>query len=160
VSGPFPGDMTLNDAVGGVLDPEIDVTLAALGVVRSVLTERDRVVVTLAPTRIGCPALGEIGRRVRAAVHRVAPGVAVQVEWLRGTWRPEDVSGAGIRALTSAGYRVAGGDTSCPYCLSDDVTRAGRFGGGVCRTPFSCRSCGSSFDLLGTATCGLRDDIT
>jgi ring-1,2-phenylacetyl-CoA epoxidase subunit PaaD len=144
----------LADAVAAVRDPEIHVGLRDLGVLRSVSLAGDRILVRLAPTRISCPALGEIARRVRSALADAAPGHAVEIVWERGLWQPESVTAAGRDALSEGGYRLADTAARCPYCGGGDVVRAGRFGGAVCKVPYDCRGCGSPFDVLGTAECG------
>lgn len=143
----------LTDVVAEVADPEIDVSLGDLGVVRSVSLTDDRIVVHLAPTRLSCPARGEITRRVRSAVADAAPGHGIEIVWERGAWQPGAVTTAGRDALRMAGYRVAGVAPTCPYCGGADVVRAGRFGGAVCKVPYDCRGCGSLFDVIGTAGC-------
>ncbi|MER7394229.1 iron-sulfur cluster assembly protein [Streptomyces sp. NPDC000151] len=149
-------------AVHAVRDPEIDVTLADLGVLRSLTVRGDAVDIVLAPTRTACPGRTAMERAVRAAVATVLPSAAVGIEWQPGAWRAEHVSERGLRALRGCGYGVAGRGAAgaeaptvqlrrCPYCGSGVVESMGRFGGSVCRTPFLCRSCGSAFDELGTA---------
>lgn len=132
-----------------VEDPEVPVTLTDLGVVRRVAVDGDSVSVTLRPTRLACPGREEMARRVRAAVQTAAPGANVTVTWEMSPWQAGDVSPAGGRALARAGF----GDPTasrplCPYCQSARVRREGGFGGSVCKTPYTCRACGSSFDLL------------
>lgn len=141
------------DVVADVRDPEIDVGLGELGVLRSVSLADGRIRVHLAPTRLGCPALGEIARRVRSALADAAPGCGIEIVWERGTWQPAAVTAAGQETLRRAGYRVAGTAPRCPYCGCGDVARAGRFGGAVCKVPYDCRGCGSPFDVIGTADC-------
>ncbi|MGV4982248.1 iron-sulfur cluster assembly protein [Streptomyces sp. NPDC001709] len=143
----------LADVVAGVSDPEIDVGLRDLGVLRSVSLTGDRIQVRLTPTRLGCPALGEIARRVRSALDDAAPGHDIEIVWERGAWQPEAVTAVGREALRKGGYQVAGAAPRCPYCGSDDVARAARFGGAVCKVPYDCRGCGSLFDVIGTAGC-------
>lgn len=143
----------LADVVAGISDPEIDVTLRDLGVLRSVSLSQDRIQVHLAPTRLACPAQGEIARRVRSALTDAAPGHPVDIVWERGAWQPGAVTPAGHDALRVAGYQVAGAAPRCPYCGGQDVVRAGRFGGAVCKVPYDCRGCGSLFDVIGTAGC-------
>ncbi|GGQ91254.1 MULTISPECIES: PaaD-like zinc ribbon domain-containing protein [Streptomyces] len=145
----------LTGVVAAVRDPEIDVGLGDLGVVRSVSRTGARIVVRLAPTRLSCPARGEIARRVRSALTDAAPGHGIEIVWERGAWQPASVTSAGHDALRTAGYRVAGTAARCPYCASDDVARAGRFGGAVCKVPYDCRACGSPFDVIGTAGCAV-----
>ncbi|WP_181138437.1 iron-sulfur cluster assembly protein [Streptomyces sp. Ru73] len=149
-------------AVYAVRDPEIDVTLADLGVLRSLTVRDDAVDLVLAPTRTACPGRAAMEGAVRAAVATVLPAAAVHVVWQPGAWRAEHVTERGLRTLRGCGYGVAGrgpacGEAAtvqlrrCPYCGSGVVESLGRFGGSVCRTPFLCRSCGSAFDELGSA---------
>lgn len=114
----------LTGVVADVRDPEIDVNLGDLGVVRSVSRTDGRIVVHLAPTRLSCPARGEIARRVRSALTDAAPGHGIKIVWERGAWQPTAVTSAGHNALHAAGYRVAGDTPRCPYCAGDDVVRA------------------------------------
>ncbi|HWG94677.1 MAG TPA: iron-sulfur cluster assembly protein, partial [Mycobacteriales bacterium] len=58
-------------ALAEVTDPEIPVlTIEDLGVLRDVVVEGERVVVTVTPTYSGCPAMDEIRADVRAALQR------------------------------------------------------------------------------------------
>lgn len=136
--------------VAGVEDPEVPITLQDLGVVRSVEVADGRVSVLLRPTRLACPARGEMARRVKEAVLSIAPELEVQVDWELALWQGSDVSKRGTQVLLQTGYADPGAESSaaCPYCGSSDVRRDGAFGGAVCKVPFSCRSCGSTFDAL------------
>ncbi|MFI9051002.1 iron-sulfur cluster assembly protein [Streptomyces sp. NPDC053427] len=148
-------------AVSAVRDPEIDVTLADLGVLRSLTVRDGSVAVVLAPTRTACPGRRTMEREVRSAVAAVLPSAAVDIVWQPGGWRPEHVSANGLRVLRECGYGIAGRSRPapeatfqirrCPYCGSGVIESLGRFGGSVCKTPFQCRSCGSAFDELGSA---------
>lgn len=132
-----------------VEDPEVPVTLTDLGVVREVVVDGNSVSVTLRPTRLACPGRAEMARRVSAAVSTVAPDASVTLNWEMSSWQTSDVNAAGRRALLQIGYGdPAAARPQCPYCESAAVRREGDFGGGVCKTPYTCRSCGSSFDLL------------
>lgn len=141
-----------------VEDPEVPITLSDLGVVRAVAVEDDGFVITLRPTRLACPARPEMERRVRAAVADAAPGVPVEVRWELAEWQSADVSRRGSTVLVQIGYANPAVDTArCPYCDSADVRREGSFGGSVCKTPYTCRSCGSPFDLLRNTPAERRD---
>ena len=132
-----------------VQDPEIPVRLTDLGVVRDVRIDGDTVTVVLRPTRLACPARDEIARRVASAARSAAPGAQVIVDWELATWDAAHVSTDGRRALLQIGYAdPALPRARCPYCSSTRVRREGSFGGAVCKTPYSCRSCGSTFDAL------------
>jgi ring-1,2-phenylacetyl-CoA epoxidase subunit PaaD len=136
------------EAVSEVQDPEIDITLADLGVLRDVDVQGDTVRLSLVPTRVACPARSEMERRLRAAVATVRPTATVSIDWADGGWRSADVSARGLRVLSDRGYVAAEQAEHCPYCDSTDITQASAFGGSVCKIPFSCRACGSCFDLL------------
>lgn len=142
-------DRAVRTALAGVEDPEVPISLADLGVLRNVDVTADRVLVTLVPTRLGCPGRHEMERRVRRAVKGVAPQLHVDVEWKLSSWDDRDISTRGRVVLEAAGY-VAGeaAASECPYCQSRHVERTAAFGGSLCKSPFACRSCGSTFDAL------------
>lgn len=147
-------------ALAQVEDPEVPVTLLDLGVLRGVTVDgaRGRVVVLLRPTRLGCPGRDRMERDVAAAVRGVDPGLAVEVEWEPLPWREQDVTAAGRAALKDIGYAVLlGGPARCPYCASEDVKSEGEFGGALCKAPYTCRSCGSTFDAMRSALAALGD---
>lgn len=135
-------------ALARVEDPEVPITLADLGVLRSVALRGADVFVRLAPTRMGCPGRDEIARRIRAAVTTVAPDADVEVDWDVTGWGPEQVSERGADVLAEFGYALLAGGLRCPYCRSEDIRSDGEFGGSLCKRPYSCRGCGSTFDLL------------
>ena len=141
-------------AVATVEDPEVPITLQDLGVVRDVRVTGAQVRVVLRPTRLACPARGEMARRVDAAVRSAAPDVDVEVDWEIATWRGSDVSDRGTEVLLQIGYADPGlgASTACTFCGSADVRSEGAFGGSVCKVPFSCRSCGSTYDALKGST--------
>jgi ring-1,2-phenylacetyl-CoA epoxidase subunit PaaD len=140
----------IRSALAAVEDPEVPVTLRDLGVMRSVDVSHNRVGVVLRPTRLACPAREEMARRVRAAVTSVAPDFEVEVRWELERWRGSEVSARGAGSLLQIGYAdpTRSGKAACPYCGSSQVERHGEFGGAVCKVPFTCRACGSSFDAL------------
>jgi ring-1,2-phenylacetyl-CoA epoxidase subunit PaaD len=141
-------------AVATVEDPEVPITLQDLGVVRDVRVAGGEAHVVLRPTRLACPARGEMARRVHEAVLSAAPDVHVEVDWEIAAWRGSDVSDRGTQVLLQIGYADpgVGASTACPFCGSGDVRSEGAFGGSVCKVPFSCRSCGSTYDALKGST--------
>jgi ring-1,2-phenylacetyl-CoA epoxidase subunit PaaD len=147
---------SVREAVNAVEDPEVPITLADLGVLRGIDVTEEGVQVTLRPTRLGCPARGEMATRVSSAVRRAAPGTHVDIVWQLKEWDRDDVTSRGRYELAQSGY---GNPTSttvrCPYCTSGDVRGVGAFGGAVCKVPYTCSACGSTFDLLrGSAALG------
>jgi ring-1,2-phenylacetyl-CoA epoxidase subunit PaaD len=141
-------------AVATVEDPEVPITLQDLGVVRDVRVAGGEARVVLRPTRLACPARSEMARRVHEAVRSAAPDVHVEVDWEIATWSGSDVSDRGTQVLLQIGYADpgVGASAACPFCGSGDVRSEGAFGGSVCKVPFSCRSCGSTYDALKGST--------
>jgi ring-1,2-phenylacetyl-CoA epoxidase subunit PaaD len=139
----------IREAISGVQDPEVPVTLTDLGVIRAVRVDESVVHILLRPTRLACPARGEMARRVKQAVLGVDPTSAVAVDWEMVAWAGEDVSTSGRLVLLESGYSDPATTTrQCPYCGSTVVRSEGAFGGAVCKLPFTCRDCGSTFDAL------------
>lgn len=137
----------VHDALDRVQDPEVPITLRDLGVLRDVEVGPSYVRVRLVPTRVGCPGRDEMARRVRQAVLGELPDADVDIDWDMASWQSGDISSHGCTVLRGAGYTTAT-DTRCPYCDSSMVEQAGEFGGSLCKSPFSCRSCGSTFEAL------------
>ena len=153
-------DQTLADRVRAALepveDPEIPIALVDLGVVRDVVVDGDSVSLVLSPTRLGCPALGEIARRLSVAAATVPGVVDVRVQWRPRAWSPADVSERGRTALRDAGYTLRKPEEPadrCPYCGSRDAEPMGSFGGSVCRQSLLCAECGSPYEALRSAAC-------
>ena len=146
----------LEAALAKVEDPEIPVTLFDLGVLRGVTVDGTRLLVRLRPTRLGCPGRDCMERDVATAVKVVDPSLTLEVDWELLPWREQDVTPAGKAALEELGYAVLlGGPARCPYCASEDVRSDGEFGGALCKVPYTCRACGSTFDAMRSAlACG------
>lgn len=154
-----PRTASIDAALRVVEDPEVSVTLHDLGVLRGFSVDGDTVTVALRPTRLGCPGRDRMERDVIAAVQAVDPTVAVTVNWEFMPWSEADITPAGKAALSEIGYTVLlGAPARCPYCSSDDVRPAGEFGGALCKAPYTCRRCGSTFDALRSALSALIGD--
>ncbi|MDT0446040.1 1,2-phenylacetyl-CoA epoxidase subunit PaaD [Streptomyces sp. DSM 41886] len=150
----------LTALAGAVPDPELPmVTLADLGVLRSVRRENEEgpVVVELAPTWLGCPAVETMAEDIRRTLraHGV-PEVTVRTV-LDPPWRTDDITAEGRRKLTAAGIAPprAGGPVfvglpappvPCPRCGSTDTTLLSRFSGTLCRALRRCAACREPFD--------------
>ncbi|MFL6127844.1 MAG: 1,2-phenylacetyl-CoA epoxidase subunit PaaD [Mycobacteriales bacterium] len=157
--------MSARAVAEAVRDPELPVlTLADLGVLRDVVVEGDRVVVTITPTYSGCPAMATIRAQLAARLH--AAGYAdVQVRTvLDPPWTTDWITPAGRRALAGAGVappgpaprRAAGPvpltlarphrTVACPRCGSPDTEESSEFGSTACKALRRCRSCLEPFE--------------
>jgi ring-1,2-phenylacetyl-CoA epoxidase subunit PaaD len=147
-----------------VLDPELPVlTLADLGVLRSVSERDGRVVVEITPTYSGCPAIEEMRADLRARLG--AAGYAdVEVRTvLSPAWTTDWISEDGRRKLTEHGIAPPArvGPRSgpiplrltppvtrvrCPRCGSPDTTELSRFSATACKALRRCESCREPFE--------------
>ncbi len=166
-------DEVLWAAAATVPDPEMPpLTIADLGILRSVERRGDSVVVTITPTYSGCPAVDMIESGVIDAV--VDAGVAVdriRVERvLAPAWTTDWITDDGRRKLAESGIspprtladasgqpgsvsvtlsgrrRQPIGDISCPQCGSKTVTELSRFSSTACKSLYRCESCREPFD--------------
>ena len=139
----------LVEAVSGVEDPEVPVTLSDLGVLRSVTCTDRGVRVLLRATKIGCPGKSKMTDDVVAACGTVWPGVQVDVEWDLAPWSPEEVTERGRAVLKDFGIVLENRrSVSCPYCSSAAVEMLSVYGGSICKVPHRCAACGSMFEQL------------
>jgi ring-1,2-phenylacetyl-CoA epoxidase subunit PaaD len=150
-------DQAIWDAVGEVLDPEVPVlTIADLGVLRSVRREGDEVVVTITPTYSGCPAMDVIRHEVELTLQALHVNGRVETV-LSPAWTTDWMSEAGKAKLAEygiappTGRRPAGPvmlslTVRCPLCGSPDTTELSRFGSTSCKSLWRCNSCREPFD--------------
>lgn len=147
-------------AAASVVDPEVPcVTIADLGILRSVVVEDGVAVAKLTPTYSGCPAVLAIEMAVRTALE--AAGFTPRIErvmappwttdWISEQGReklraygiaPPEKAATSVRALF--GYdRVA-----CPRCGSSNTERISEFGSTACKALYRCESCLEPFDYF------------
>lgn len=146
-----------------VLDPELPVvTLADLGVLRSVEVTADTVEVAITPTYSGCPALSamrdDLVRRLRDAGFAQ---VRVRVE-LEPAWSTDHITERGRRALAEAGMSPPGPAATrsgtvvldllprrravgCPRCGSAATELTSEFGPTACTAIYRCTACLEAF---------------
>jgi ring-1,2-phenylacetyl-CoA epoxidase subunit PaaD len=149
-----------------VVDPEIPVlTIADLGILRSVTGDDDALIVNLTPTYAGCPATRVIEQAVRDAL--AAAGVAAQVRTvLSPPWSSEWISAAGREKLRAYGIAPpehgslpdgthalhftapANHAPPCPHCGSRATERLSQFGSTACKALYRCRDCAEPFDYF------------
>jgi len=141
-----------------VKDPEIDsISIVDLGMVGEVITDGDKVNISLLPTFLGCPALEIIKKNTVIAVQAI-PGVSeINVEFVyHPPWTSDRISKQGHINLRAFGiappplhfeedgsWRV-----DCAYCGSTYVTMDNIFGPTSCRSILYCKSCKNVFEAM------------
>jgi ring-1,2-phenylacetyl-CoA epoxidase subunit PaaD len=151
-------------AAGSVVDPELPMlTLADLGVLRSVELLEERVVVTITPTYTACPALATMKVDLRLALAAAGFGDVEIRTALAPPWTTDWISDHGRQALHEHGIAPPGQashgpvtlrllerrpDPACPRCGSSDTREVSRFGASACTAQHVCRSCAEPFDRM------------
>ncbi len=152
-----------NEVAAEVRDPEMPMlTLADLGVLRSVSMEDGLVVVTITPTYSGCPAMATMRDDL---VHRLADHglrAVVRVS-LSPAWSSDWITPQGRQALVDHGIsaplaapRSSGPvaisltaprrDLVCPRCGSAETRLASEFAATACKAMYRCAACLESFE--------------
>ncbi len=151
-------------AAGTVADPELPMlTLADLGVLRSVESHEGRLLVTITPTYTGCPALATMKVDLRLALAKAGfPDAEIRTV-LSPAWTTDWISERGRRALQEHGIAAPGRvgdapvtlqllerrpDPACPRCGSQDTREVSHFGASPCTAQHVCRSCAEPFDRM------------
>jgi len=137
--------------VARVVDPEIPVlTIDDLGILRSVETAGDNVVVTITPTYSGCPAVRQIEEDIVAALVREgSDSHEVRISHTPA-WTTDWISEEGRRKLAEFGIAppTAASQVLCPRCQADHPRMVARFGSTACKALMVCASCGEPFDYF------------
>jgi ring-1,2-phenylacetyl-CoA epoxidase subunit PaaD len=161
-------ERTVWDVAAQVTDPEMPMlTLADLGVLRSVAEQGSSVVVTITPTYAGCPALDTMRDDLRARLHEAGHDDVEVRTTLTPPWTTDLITDEGRRKLAEAGVappahigpRATGGPVpltlaapprkvACPRCGSADTEQLSRFGPTACTALRRCRSCREPFEHM------------
>ncbi|TCO62604.1 1,2-phenylacetyl-CoA epoxidase subunit PaaD [Actinocrispum wychmicini] len=146
-----------------VTDPELPmVTLADLGVLRSVDETLDSVVVTITPTYSGCPAMDAMRADLSAALHNAGYSDVDVRTVLSPAWTTDWITPAGRSKLAAAGIAPPGPAprpgpipltltvparrVPCPLCGSADTELLSEFSATACKSLRRCRSCSEPFE--------------
>lgn len=147
-------------AAAAVLDPEVPcVTIADLGILRSVDIVDGVAVAKVTPTYSGCPAVLAIELAVEAALRDAGFDARVErviapawtTDWITAEGR-EKLRAYGIappeRASSSIRALFADEDVACPRCGSADTSRLSEFGSTACKAQWRCNACHEPFDYF------------
>jgi ring-1,2-phenylacetyl-CoA epoxidase subunit PaaD len=148
------------DVAAQVVDPEIPVlTIADLGVLRSVGVTDGRVEVAITPTYSGCPAMNMITLEIEMALERAGiPDAKVRIV-LSPAWTTDWMSEDGRRKLLEYGIAPPQAASSrralfgveqvaCPQCGSDNTEVLSEFGSTSCKALWRCKTCREPFDYF------------
>jgi ring-1,2-phenylacetyl-CoA epoxidase subunit PaaD len=145
-----------------VSDPEIPgLSIRDLGVLRDIVTEQDRVTVTITPTYSGCPAMIFIEMNIRDALLGAGIKEVDVTTVLAPAWTTDWMTDAGKDKLRALGIAPPEGratgkaalfgadpDVGCPRCGSRDTHQLSRFGSTACKALYRCEACQEPFDYF------------
>jgi ring-1,2-phenylacetyl-CoA epoxidase subunit PaaD len=147
-------------AAAAVLDPEVPcVTIADLGILRSVDIVNGVAVAKVTPTYSGCPAVLAIELAVEAALRDAGFEARVErviapawtTDWITAQGR-EKLRAYGIappeRASSSIRALFADEEVACPRCGSAHTSRLSEFGSTACKAQWRCNACHEPFDYF------------
>ena len=155
--------MDARGLAASVTDPEMPMlTLEDLGVLRSVETDGERVVVTITPTYSGCPAMASMRDDLVRILGAHGYDAEVRVS-LSPPWSSDWISERGRRALHDHGLSAPGRAPlrtgpaaisllptrraiSCPRCGCAEVALTSEFGPTACTALYRCTSCLEPFE--------------
>jgi ring-1,2-phenylacetyl-CoA epoxidase subunit PaaD len=157
-------------AVAAVRDPELRVlSIEELGILRDVrVGPGRRVVVTITPTYLGCPAMDVIKADIRAAASGAGFSDIEVVMSLSPPWTTDWLSDTASAKLAAAGIAPPGPPAApfvegppagrllslvsvsprCPRCASADTTEIAHFGSTACKSLWRCSTCREPFDHM------------
>lgn len=152
------------DIAAAVTDPEMPMlTLADLGVLRSVDEQDGTVTVTITPTYSGCPAMATMRDDLVASLQRNGfADVEIKLS-LDPAWSSDWISDDGKAALQAHGISAPGRapvhsgpiplslgpirrSLACPLCGSRDVSLTSEFGATACKAIYRCEACLEPFE--------------
>jgi len=147
-------------AAAAVPDPEIPaVTVADLGILRSVTVTGRVATAEVTPTYSGCPAVLAIELAIEAAL--LDAGFEPQIKRvLSPAWTTDWITDEGRKKLRASGIappaqasnsiRTLFGDVAvaCPKCGAEDTEKLSEFGSTACKALYRCCVCAEPFDYF------------
>jgi ring-1,2-phenylacetyl-CoA epoxidase subunit PaaD len=132
-----------------VVDPEMPVlTIADLGILRSVEMVDGVVKATITPTYSGCPAMNVIEKDLRVALAGAGFDRVEVATVQHPAWSSDWVTAEGKEKLARFGIAPPSPDDDvvCPRCRAGSPREISRFGSTACKALMVCASCGDPFD--------------
>jgi metal-sulfur cluster biosynthetic enzyme len=104
---PAAAARAIQDALSGVIDPDLGVNIVDLGFVRAVTVQERTVVITMTLTSAACPLTGVLENQIQTELAPLADidGFRVDWQWIPA-WRPADMTDSGREQLRAIGFTI------------------------------------------------------
>lgn len=148
----------IRDLVGAIPDPEIPViSIADLGILRSIEKSGDTFIIVITPTYSGCPAMDFISMSIRKKMAeegienykletQLSP--AWTTDWMTENGKQQLRQFGIAPPLGNLGERLENLHPACPQCNSIETELVNAFGSTACKALFRCHACGEPFDYF------------
>jgi ring-1,2-phenylacetyl-CoA epoxidase subunit PaaD len=145
-------------ALEQVNDPEIpSVSIVELGLIRQVGFEGARLVITMTPSFVGCPALDVMKRDVEDSMRAIGIDQVEVKTVFSPPWTSDWITSDGREKLRQFGLAppmhhhgeieaILDKAAICPYCDSAETELKNSFGSTLCRSIYYCNSCHQPFE--------------
>lgn len=153
---------TIWEVLKSVKDPEVPVlSIIDLGIVRSVKTEDEKIIITITPTYSGCPAIDVISMDIRLKLLEHGFKQVSILQSLSPAWTTDWMTNAGKEKLRQYGIAppnpkqqfckeemFAQEAVQCPLCNSFHTELISQFGSTACKAMYRCNECKEAFDYF------------
>jgi metal-sulfur cluster biosynthetic enzyme/ribosomal protein L22 len=104
---PAAAARAIQDALSGVIDPDLGVNIVDLGFVRAVTVQERTAVITMTLTSAACPLTGVLESQIQTELALLADidGFRVEWQWIPA-WRPADMTESGREQLRAIGFTM------------------------------------------------------
>jgi ring-1,2-phenylacetyl-CoA epoxidase subunit PaaD len=141
----------IQDLLDNVMDPELsEISIRALGILRSVAVEDGIVVISITPTYSGCPAMGQIEDDIHSELKDLDVDYEVRTV-LSPVWTTDWMTDEAAAALLRFGIAPPSpvGDKQvlqCPQCGAPQTEVLATFGSTACKALHRCLVCLEPFE--------------
>jgi ring-1,2-phenylacetyl-CoA epoxidase subunit PaaD len=149
---------TVYDIVQAVCDPEVPVlTIADLGILRTINISDNNIEVVITPTYTGCPAMDMIAMNIRLALIEQGFNNIKITTVLSPAWTTDWMTETGKIKLKEYGIAPPhyGANSNqediaiqCPQCNSYHTRLLSEFGSTACKALYQCNNCKEPFDYF------------
>lgn len=132
-----------------VPDPEIPViSVVELGVIRDVVFNNNRYIISITPTYSGCPAVKTFTDDIKACLIKNGIANFELKKVYSPAWTTDWMSDQTKEKLKKYGIAPPSNTVICPQCDSNKTTLISDFGATACKALYKCDDCLEPFEFF------------